>query len=129
MQCPICNSKLKTVNSRKTNRGASTWRRRHCPSCDLTLTSRETLDLSSLINIDGNPYSRLKLTAELAKVSSKLSEDNISHAVDTIEARLLSLVRHKHKITKEAYAQEILAVLKKLDQPSHLRYMAKLEDD
>jgi len=129
MECPICKTRLKTINSRKTNNGASTWRRRHCPNCNLTLTSRETIDLSSIIKIEKQPYSRLKLTSELAKVSSKSSEDDIGHAVDTIEARLLKLIRHEHNITQQIYTQEILAVLKKLDQPSYLRYMAQLEEN
>lgn len=128
MQCPICSSKLKTVNSRKTNGGASTWRRRHCPACNITLTSREVLDLSSVIKIGNQAYSRLKLTTELAQVASKSSQDDISRAVDTIESRLLKLTRHNHAITQEIYTQEILSVLKKLDQPSYLRYLAKLED-
>ncbi len=129
MECPLCQSKLKTVNSRKTNSGASTWRRRYCPKCNITLTSRETVDLSSLIKIGTQPYSRLKLTSELAKVSSKSSEDDISHAVDTIESRLLRLVRHRHDISKDTYTAEVLTVLKKLDQPSYLRYLAQLEED
>lgn len=129
MECPICKNKLRTANSRKTNGGASTWRRKHCPNCDITLTSRETLDLSSLINIDEQSYSRLKLIAELSKISSKVSEDDISHTVDTIESRLLHLVRHNHKITKEIFMTEILAVLKKLDHSSYLRYMAQIQED
>jgi transcriptional regulator NrdR family protein len=86
------------------------------------------LDLSQLIKIDGEPYSRLKLIAELSKISSKTSENDVAHTVDTIESRLLHLVRHSHKITKEIFTAEVIAVLKKLDQSSYLRYMAQIQE-
>ncbi|MDQ5913461.1 MAG: Transcriptional repressor NrdR [Patescibacteria group bacterium] len=129
MQCPICKTRLQTTNSRKTNSGASTWRRRHCPNCKITLTSREVLDLSSLIQINNKNYSRLKLTAKLARISSGSLEEDIANIVDTIESRLLSLTRHNHQITEDIYTQEVLSVLKKIDRPSYLRFLAQLEED
>lgn len=128
MDCPICSSKLKTVNSRKTAGGSSTWRRKHCPKCYLTLTSRENLDLSQILKIDGSPYSRAKLISKLARLSSRSSEEDISDTVSTIESRLLKLFRHHHKITPDIFSSEVTRVLEKLDKPASLRYKAELEE-
>lgn len=129
MDCPLCKNKLITKNSRKTAGGASTWRRKYCPSCNLTLTSRENLDLSTIIKIDSLPYSRNQLTAKLARLSSKSSEDDISSIVDTLEARLLKLSQHAHKISNPMFESEILSVLKKLDKSAYLRYSAEIEEN
>lgn len=129
MNCPVCNTKLKTVNTRKTAGGSSTWRRKHCSNCSLTLTSRESLDLSQILEIDKKPYSRAKLSAQLSKISSKSSEEDISDIITTIESRLLKLFRHNLSITQELFSSEVTKVLEKLDKPAYLRYMAELSDD
>jgi transcriptional regulator NrdR family protein len=128
MQCPICQTKLKTTNSRETAGGTLTWRRKHCPACEITLTSKESLDLSGLIKIDGISYSKAKLTAKLAKLSSKSSEDDLADTVETIERRLLKLSRHSHPITNQILTSEIMTVLEKLDKGAYLRYKAEVEE-
>jgi len=129
MNCPICSAKLKTTNSRKTAGGSSTWRRKNCPNCNITLTSRENIDLSQILNIDEAPYSRAKLTAKLARLSSKSSEEDINDTISTIESRLLKLFRHQHKITSEVFSSEVIKVLEKLDKPASLRYKAEIEEN
>jgi transcriptional regulator NrdR family protein len=128
MDCPKCSSKLKTVNSRKTAGGASTWRRKHCPKCDLTLSSRENLDLSPLLVIDGRPYSRASLIARLARLSSKTSEEVITNIVDTIEGRLLKLIPQSPVINQRDFNKEVLLTLKKLDRAAYFRYKAEVEE-
>jgi transcriptional regulator NrdR family protein len=128
MQCPICQTKLKTTNSRETAGGSLTWRRKHCSNCQITLTSRENLDISELIKIDGEHYSKAKLIAKLAKLSSKSSEADLAHIVETIERRLLKLTKHSHPITEDVFTSEIITVLEKLDRGAALRLKAEQED-
>ena len=47
MECPICQSKTKVVNSRKTSRG--TYRRRECVEC---LTRFSTYEIAMVNSID-----------------------------------------------------------------------------
>ncbi|HRV76069.1 MAG TPA: hypothetical protein P5247_01685 [Candidatus Saccharimonadales bacterium] len=129
MQCPICNTKLKTINSRKTSNGASTWRRKHCPKCNLTVTSREHLDLSQLIKINNIPYSRTKLIAKVSKISSKSAEDDLIDIINTIENRLLKFIQHNHSISEKMYISEIIKILEKLDKPACLRLKAEIEEN
>lgn len=129
MNCPICTTKLKTINSRQTAGGSSTWRRKYCSSCSATYTTREQLDLSQVLKIDDLPYSRAGLISELARLSSKSSEADTNDIVGTIEGRLLKLFRHHHQITSEVFSSEIIKVLEKLDRPASLRYKASIEED
>ena len=128
MDCPICQNKLITANSRKTAGGASTWRRKYCPNCEKTFTSRESIDLSDIIKIDNLPYSRNQLTAKLAKLSSKSSEEDLISIVETLESRLLKLSRHGHKVTDHIFRSEITTVLEKLDRSAALRFRAEIEE-
>lgn len=129
MNCPVCQTRLITTNSRKTAAGASTWRRKHCSSCERTFTSRESIDLSNIIQIDGAPYSRNQLTAKLAKLSSRSSEEDLTSIIETIESRLLKLSRHGHKVTEQIFISEIMTVLEKLDRSAYLRYKAEVEEN
>jgi transcriptional regulator NrdR family protein len=128
MNCPLCQTRLTTTNSRKTAAGASTWRRKHCSNCERTFTSRESIDLSDIIQIDGAPYSRNQLTSKLAKLTSKSSEEDLTSIVETIESRLLKLSRHDHSVTNQIFSSEIMTVLEKLDRSAYLRYRAEVEE-
>lgn len=131
MQCPLCNTKLKTINSRSTNSGYSTWRRKHCPSCDLVITSKEKLDLSQLIQIEGQPYARAKLSSTLSRVLSAKLQVHLSEVLDTIENNLVLAVKTTGNTTlnEQDLQLAISKTLELLDRSSHLRYQALLEED
>jgi transcriptional regulator NrdR family protein len=132
MLCPNCNTKLKTVNSRKTNSGYSTWRRKKCLNCNLIFSSREIIDLSNILYIDSTPYSRQSLTSSISKLISRSSEEFTLSIVDTIESKLIKLnqksdTKHKH-ISQKNLDEIVISTLEKLDQTAFLRYKAEIED-
>jgi transcriptional regulator NrdR family protein len=127
MLCPLCKTKLKTTNSRANSSGLGTWRRKHCPHCNLTLTSKEVLDLSPLLSSPNFQYSRTKLNRELLSFCSKSNQEFISNILQTIEINLLKL-NHGSKLNNTTYNSTILEILEKLDHPASLRYQAHLSD-
>ncbi len=131
MLCPVCNTKLKTTNSRTNISGLRTWRRKHCQNCNLTLTSKEVLDLSPLISnqklAPEFTYSKAKLNQQLMAFCSKSNQEFIDNILESIELNLLELSK-KAQLNTVSYNSAILQVLEKLDQPAKLRYQANLSD-
>lgn len=127
MLCPACNTKLKTVNSRANTTGLRTWRRKRCQKCDLSLTSKEVLDLAPLISNKSFNYSRTELHTTLLKICSKSNQEFIDNIIDSIEINLIKLSKNS-PVDSKNYTNTIFEVLKKLDQPANLRYQANLAD-
>lgn len=131
MNCPICTTKLKTINSRSTASRTATWRRKQCPKCKLVLTSRENLDLSSIIFVGNRPYSRSSLYATLSKIISKKSEEVLVNILETIELNLVKVTKphnNKLELSLQIYDNVILKVLNNLDTGAHLRYQAIVQE-
>lgn len=128
MLCPICNTKLKTTNSRQTTEGLVTWRRKNCPNCNISFTSKERLDLSEILSQNQINYSRPKLNNQLSKIISKNSLSDLSNILDTIELNIIRQLKLSDN-KKDLLDQSILEVLSKLDHPAELRYRAALQED
>lgn len=127
MNCPICKTKLKTVNSRSTAHKTATWRRKQCPRCKLTLTSRENLDLSPIVTVGGQAYSKSSLHATLSKIVSQKSEEVLSNIIETVELNLMKSAKphnNKLELSLKKYDEVILKVLGGLDTGANLRYQA-----
>ncbi len=127
MLCPICKTKLKTTNSRANTSGLRTWRRKHCPKCNLSLTSKETLDLSPLISNSTFEYSRAQLYSALLKICSKSNQEFIDNILDSIELNLVNLTKTE-SLSSRNFSFTVIEVLKKLDSPASLRYQADLSE-
>lgn len=107
-----------------------TWRRKHCKKCGITLTSKEVLDLSSLIMIGDSPYSRHELAGKLKRWISKRTEDDLFSIVDTVEQGLIAELRHKKNgaLARETYFDLIGEILTKVDPPAAMRMQADRQE-
>jgi transcriptional regulator NrdR family protein len=130
MNCPLCQTKLLTTNSRPTGSKMQTWRRKSCLKCGLILSSKESLDLSTVIKVDSDDYSRARLIKSVSDLVKGDSEEAIMNIVSTVEIRALKHPSYHSKVvlTKSELATELSYVLKKLDRAAYLRHQAKIED-
>lgn len=53
MVCYTCGSDTLVKNSRPLARSNQVWRRRHCPACDITYTTTESIDFSKSFVVRG----------------------------------------------------------------------------
>lgn len=129
MVCLYCGSKTEVTNSRSQKRRNQTWRRRHCLSCDITLTSIEAYDLSQSIVVCDTPrrtipFSRdklfLSLLASLGHRPNPLTD--AAALCDTVIAAVVSARRVSIEptsiITFASHA------LKQFDTPAYVHYAA-----
>ena len=107
-----------------------TWRRKSCSQCGLILSSKESLDLSTVIRVDSEDYSRARLIKSVSDLVKGDSEEAIMNIVSTVEIRALKHPVHHSKIvlTKDELASELSHVLEKLDRAAYLRHQALIED-
>jgi transcriptional repressor NrdR len=127
MRCPYCSSDNTSVlESRDSEDGQVTRRRRECSRCDKRFTTYERVEQIDLkvVKKNGNrePFARDKLKHGIFKASSKtgLSEEKIEEVIDDIEMRLLN--RKSTEISSSDIGRMVLTRLKKLDKVAYLRF-------
>jgi len=129
MKCPICGSKgLKTTNSRPTQSGNQTWRRKQCPKCHSSITTYEKADLSWL-NIKDNTgasmqtYKKAALYKSLIDSldSNELHEIDVDNLIDSIEQKIVSM--HKTVINKNELIKIVLSTLKPISLKAYIKYL------
>jgi transcriptional repressor NrdR len=107
MFCVKCfHPKTTVTNSRPSKKNASVWRRRHCPNCGTTWTTRETVSLEEYVTVaDGPrkqvPYSRGTLLASIitSLIPTGATPKNAYWLVETIEIKLLEQCRKSKNST------------------------------
>ncbi|MBI5598830.1 MAG: transcriptional repressor NrdR [Deltaproteobacteria bacterium] len=127
MKCPFCgNLEDKVIDSRLSQDGGATRRRRECLSCAKRFTTYERIEetLPLVIKKDGirEPYDRAKILGGVKKACEKrpVSMDEIERAIDRLEAKLLGT--GEREILSSAIGEAVMEELKALDEVAYVRF-------
>jgi transcriptional repressor NrdR len=127
MFCPYCNySKSSVLESRDSEDGQVTRRRRQCSKCKKRFTTYERIEVIELkvVKKDGEKenfnYQKLKSGITLACEKRNVSDDEVEKIVEDIEMRLLN--RKSVEVSSSDIGRMVLTRLKKLDPVAYLRF-------
>lgn len=127
MICPFCNnSETKVVDSRDTNDGKITRRRRECLKCSGRFSTYEEVELLRLaiIKKDGVKvdYNKNKIAAGIRQALAKrpVSEEKVMKLLGDIEYEIGS--SEKSEITTREIGKIVLKKLKALDEVAYVRF-------
>lgn len=127
MRCPYCNSEETSVlESRDSEDGAVTRRRRECQKCGKRFTTYERVENIDLkvAKKDGRfeDFNREKIKAGIRKACEKrpVEEEQIERLIEDIEMRLLN--RRSTQVSSSDIGRMVLTRLKKLDPVAYLRF-------
>jgi transcriptional repressor NrdR len=127
MLCPYCGSDQTSVlESRDSEDGTVTRRRRECAKCGKRFTTYERVEVIDLkvVKKDGRleQFDRKKIKAGIWRACEKrpCKEEEVEAVVDDIEMRLLN--RKSTQVSTTDIGRMVLTRLKKLDQVAYLRF-------
>ncbi|MBI5234982.1 MAG: transcriptional repressor NrdR [Deltaproteobacteria bacterium] len=127
MKCPFCAyMEDKVIDSRLSQDGATTRRRRECLNCAKRFTTYERVEetLPLIVKKDGarEVFDRLKLLGGIMKSCEKrpVSGDDIEKAVDALESRFLE--SGEKEIASSAVGEAVMEELKRLDEVAYVRF-------
>lgn len=127
MNCPFCNNpETKVIDSRETDDGKITRRRRECLKCKLRFSTYEEVALLSLTVIKKGgthvPYDKSKIVQGLmrALVKRPVPEEKFNKLLSDIEYEIRSL--EKPMVSTKEIGKIILKKLKDLDQVAYVRF-------
>ncbi len=127
MICPFCNySDTKVVDSRDTNDGKITRRRRECLKCNARFSTYEEVELLRLSVIKRNrnkvDYDKKKIEIGIKKALEKrpVSSEKIAKLIGDIEYTIQTT--EKSEITTKEIGKIILKKLRKLDEVAYVRF-------
>lgn len=127
MICPFCShNETKVVDSRDTNEGKITRRRRECLKCSARFSTYEEVELLRLtvVKKDGSKtdYDKTKIENGIKKALEKrpVSQEKFAKLMGDIEYCLHSL--EKPEITTREIGRLVLAKLRQLDEVAYVRF-------
>ncbi len=128
MRCPYCNADNdRVVDSRSTDGGRCTRRRRVCLECGRRYTTYERAEdriKLSVIKRNGTrvPYQREKIREAVRQAAYKrpITSEQIDQIVDEVEAELVN--SFEREVSSMAIAERLGAVLKKVDKVAYVRF-------
>ena len=126
MNCPLCQSKTRVINSRTAGEEKAIKRRRECVQCKQRFTTYERLELLGLeiLKRDGSrePYLRHKIELGLRKALEKrpYTEQQFQKLVSAVEGDIFNL--EKELVPSEQVGQIVLSHLKSFDKVAYLRF-------
>lgn len=127
MKCPFCaHSDTRVIDSRISEEGETTRRRRRCLGCDKRFTTYERIELSMLVvvkrNGSRNDYDASKLHGGLSLALRKrpVGTDAVADAVHRIEEVLLN--RGQREVSSANIGELVMIELKKLDKVAYVRF-------
>ena len=127
MRCPFCgHHDTQVVETRDSDEGDSTRRRRKCHGCDKRFTTyeRAEIQLPQVVKKNGlrTDFSRDKLRAslELALRKRPVSMESVDAAVADIEERLLTA--GEREVSTQQLGELVMRELKKLDKVAYIRF-------
>ena len=127
MKCPFCAYlEDKVIDSRLSQDGATTRRRRECLQCAKRFTTYERVEetLPLVIKKDGvrEPFDRLKILSGLKRACEKrpVSIGDIEKAVDRLETKFLE--SGDREISSAAIGEFVMDELKALDEVAYVRF-------
>jgi transcriptional repressor NrdR len=124
MRCPFChNADSRVVDSRETDEGATTRRRRSCPACGRRFTTVEETVLA-VVKRSGvsEPFNRAKVVAGVQRACQGRPVDE--HQLALLAQRVEDAVRStgSAEIPSHEVGLAILGPLRELDEVAYLRF-------
>lgn len=127
MNCPFCNNtETRVVDSRETNDGKITRRRRECLKCSARFSTYEEVELLRLavVKKDGSrvEYDKLKIEAGIRKALEKrpVGEERIGKLMGDIEYEIRSL--EKPEVSTKEIGKIVLKKMRELDEVAYVRF-------
>jgi transcriptional repressor NrdR len=127
MRCPFCaHPDTQVVETRDSDEGDSTRRRRKCPACDKRFTTyeRAEIELPAIVKRDGRrtDYDRAKLKGSMMIALRKrpVSAEALEHAIEAIEARLRQ--SGEKEVDSTLLGEAVMRELRKLDKVAYVRF-------
>src|SRR3989339_957283 len=127
MNCPFCNNtETKVVDSRETNEGKITRRRRECEKCNARFSTYEEVELLRLTIVKKNgekvDYDKSKIENGIrrALVKRPVSEEKIIKLMGDIEYEISAL--EKLEVSTREIGKIVLKKLKELDEVAYVRF-------
>jgi transcriptional repressor NrdR len=127
MLCPFCShSETKVIDSRDTNDGKITRRRRECEKCQSRFSTYEEVELLRLAVVKKNgkkeEYDKHKLEHSIRKALAKrpVTDEKVAKLMGDIELAIRAL--EKSEVTTREIGKIILAKLKELDEVAYVRF-------
>ncbi len=127
MRCPFCaHPDTQVAETRDSDEGDSTRRRRKCPACDKRFTTyeRPEIELPAIVKRDGRrtDYDRAKLKGSMMIALRKrpVSAEALEHAIEAIEARLRQ--SGEKEVDSTQLGEAVMRELRKLDKVAYVRF-------
>lgn len=127
MLCPFCShSETKVIDSRDTNDGKITRRRRECEKCQSRFSTYEEVELLrlSVVKKSGKKeeYDKHKLEHSIRKALAKrpVTDEKVAKLMGDIELSIQAL--EKSEVTTREIGKIILAKLRELDEVAYVRF-------
>src|SRR5690242_7385424 len=133
MKCPYCKAEdTAVIDSRESEDGDSTRRRRQCESCGKRFTTYERVELSMpmVVKSNGNrvPYDREKVRTGFMRALHKrpVPTEYVDQAINRIEQRVLAL--GERELASRVIGEMVMRELKKMDDVAYIRFASVYED-
>jgi transcriptional repressor NrdR len=127
MRCPFCaHPDTQVVETRDSDEGDSTRRRRRCNGCDKRFTTyeRAEIELPAIVKRDGRrtDYERAKLKGSMMVALRKrpVSAEALDLAIESIEARLRQ--SGEKEVDSTQLGELVMKELRKLDKVAYVRF-------
>ncbi len=127
MRCPFCGyTEDRVIDSRLSQDGSVTRRRRECLMCSKRFTTYERVEemLPMVVKKDGTrePFDRTKILAGIKKACEKrpVSMEAMEEAIDQIEARFIE--SGEKEIPSSAIGEAVMEALRRLDEVAYVRF-------
>ena len=127
MRCPFCHGEdTQVMDTRVSDEGDTTRRRRRCASCDKRFTTYERAELTfpAIVKKNGSrvDYSHEKLASSLKLALRKrpVSSDLVDEAIASIEEKLVAT--GEKEIASDRVGELVMRELKRLDKVAYIRF-------
>ncbi len=127
MKCPFCNADNdKVIDSRASEDGAATRRRRQCNACKRRYTTYERVERTTVrvIKKDGTrvPFDRLRLKEGLEKACWKrpISDSDIESVIAEVENCVEA--NCESEVQSQYLGEIVMEQLRELDQVAYVRF-------
>jgi transcriptional repressor NrdR len=127
VNCPFCNfTDTKVIDSRETNEGKITRRRRECEKCQARFSTYEEVELLRLSVVkksgEKEDYDKAKIEVGVkrALVKRPVNQDKYAKLIGDIEYEIRVL--EKPEVTTREIGRIVLKKLKDLDEVAYVRF-------
>lgn len=127
MKCPFCGTlDNKVIDSRLSQGGEVTRRRRECEGCGRRYTTYERVEqvLPLVVKKDDRrePFDRVKVLAGLRRACEKrpVSQESLDRLVDQLERELVET--GEKEVPSAVIGEKVMGRLRELDQVAYVRF-------